>query len=324
MDVRRLRVLREVGLKGSFSAAAESLSFTPSAVSQQIALLEREAGTVLVDRGARGARLTAAGKVLVRHTESVLAQLAAARAELGDLADLRAGELALASFASAWSMLIPRSIARFRDAHPDIQLELVDAEPTESVAKLVAGEVDLAVVFEPNMAPQYDDRLDKTKLLADPLYAALPADHRLSRRRQLRLAELAEEAWVQPTQACATLVRKACASAGFEPRVAFESDDYQAIQGFVAAGVGVALIPALALFPPHEGVIVRPLVSGPARQISVLSAPAGYRSIAATAMIETLQQVAAAWTQETASNGASAVRRRSKSRPADGRVGVAR
>src|ERR671929_538128 len=148
LDVRRMRVLREVALQGSFSAAAEALSFTQSAVSQQIAALEREAGTVLVERSARGVRLTEAGEAVVRHTEAILARLAEAEAELEAIAGLRGGRLRLAAFESAGSTLMPLAIAAFRERHPAVELSMTLAEPEDSLPQLRAGELDIALTFD--------------------------------------------------------------------------------------------------------------------------------------------------------------------------------
>src|SRR3954463_13293735 len=147
LDVRRLRVLREVAVRGSFSAAAESLSFTQSAISQQIAALEREAGCTLVQRNARGVRLTEAGEALVRHAEAILARLGEAEAELEANAGVRRGPLRLAGFESACASLMPSAIAEFRAAHPGVELSLAMAEPEDSEPQLRAGEIDLALGF---------------------------------------------------------------------------------------------------------------------------------------------------------------------------------
>src|SRR4051812_39142944 len=156
LDVRRMRVLREVAVRGSFSAAAEALSFTQSAVSQQIAALEREVGTVLVQRNARGVRLTEAGEALVRHTDAVLARLAEAEAELEAIAGLRGGRLRLAAFESAAASLMPLAIAGFRAAHPGIELSLILAEPDTSAPMLKSGELDLALGFDSRVRPVVD------------------------------------------------------------------------------------------------------------------------------------------------------------------------
>src|ERR671926_1193458 len=145
LDVRRLRVLREVAAQGSFSAAAEKLGYTQSAVSQQVAALEREAGSTLIERNPRGLRLTDAGEALVRHADKILARLAEAEAELEAIAGLRGGRLRLATFPSAGATIMPEAIARFRERHPGVELTLEPAEPEPSMAKLRAGEVDLAL-----------------------------------------------------------------------------------------------------------------------------------------------------------------------------------
>ena len=145
-----MRVLREVAQRGSFSAAAEALSFTQSAVSQQIAALEREAGTTLVERSVRGIRLTDAGRALVRHTEAILGRLAEAEAELEAIAGLRGGRLRMASFESAGATLMPLAIATFRERHPAVELSLSLAEPMDSLPKLKSGELEIALTFDPN------------------------------------------------------------------------------------------------------------------------------------------------------------------------------
>src|SRR5213592_1609224 len=148
LDVRRMRVLREVAAQGSFSAAAEALSYTQSAVSQQIAALEREAGTTRVERSARGVRLTDAGRVLVDHADVILARLAAAEAELEAIAGLRGGRLRLTAFSSAGATIMPVAIARFRERHPAVELSLQLAEPPDALAQLKSGETDIALTIQ--------------------------------------------------------------------------------------------------------------------------------------------------------------------------------
>src|SRR5918911_48290 len=161
LDVRRMRVLREVARRGSFSAAAESLAYTQSAVSQQIAALEREAGTRLVERSARGVRLTDAGRALVEHTDVILARLADAEAELEAIAGLRGGRLRLASFPSAGATIMPEAIARFRERHPGVELTLEPAEPEPSMAKLRAGESDLILDLTVGFRTPNDDGVER-------------------------------------------------------------------------------------------------------------------------------------------------------------------
>jgi DNA-binding transcriptional LysR family regulator len=297
LDVRRMRVLREVAQRGSFSAAAEALSFTQSAVSQQIAALEREAGTTLVERSVRGIRLTDAGRALVRHTEAILGRLAEAEAELEAIAGLRGGRLRMASFESAGATLMPLAIATFRERHPAVELSLSLAEPMDSVPQLKSGELEIALSFDPNdVAVPSGESIEYVHLLDDPLYLALAPDHPLAHKRNLRLADLASDAWIEgtPNCACSAMLRRACERAGFAPRIAFESDDYAAIQGFVAAGVGVALIAELALTTVRDDIVIRSLGrETPIRRIHAAALAGGYRSPATTAMLEILTDVAA-------------------------------
>src|SRR5919205_4428336 len=148
LDVRRMRVLREVAVRGSFSAAAESLSFTQSAISQQIAALEREAGCTLVQRNARGIRLTEAGEALVRHADAILARLSEAEAELEAIAGLRGGRLRMAAFESAGATLMPLAIAEYRERHPLIELSMTLGEPEDTEPQLKSGDLDLALTFD--------------------------------------------------------------------------------------------------------------------------------------------------------------------------------
>jgi DNA-binding transcriptional LysR family regulator len=297
LDVRRMRVLREVAVRGSFSAAAEALSFTQSAISQQIAALEREAGTTLVQRSARGVRLTDAGEAVVRHAEAIMARLAEAEAELEAIAGLRGGRLRTASFESAASTLMPLAIAGFRAHHPAVELSMSLAEPEDSVPLLRSGELDLALVFESTAVPE-GDGIDRVHLLEDPMYLALPRDHPLAHRRRIRLEDLAGEAWVAGAADCECnrLISHACAAAGYQPRIAFETDDYTAMQGFVAAGVGVSLIAELGLRIVRDDIVVRDLGrETPARHIYAATLADGYRSPATQAMLEILQDVAAGY-----------------------------
>ena len=294
-----MRVLREVAQRGSFSAAAEALSFTQSAVSQQIAALEREAGTMLVERSVRGVRLTDAGRALVRHTDAILGRLAEAEAELEAIAGLRGGRVRMAAFESAGATLMPLAIAIFRERHPAVDLTLSLAEPGESLPKLKSGELELALSFEAKGVPAFaDDGIERTYLIDDPLYLALATDHPLAHKRNLRLADLPAEAWIggSPGCACNAMLLSACSGAGYEPRIVFESDDYAAIQGFVAAGVGVALIAELALTTIRDDVVIRSLGREmPLRRIYAATLAGGYRSPATTAMLDILVSAAAGY-----------------------------
>jgi DNA-binding transcriptional LysR family regulator len=299
LNLSRLRILAEVVTRGSFSAAAEALSYTQSAVSQAIARLEAETGTTLVVRDRRGVRPTAAGSTLVSHAHTIFAQVEAAEADLAAVMGLRAGRLRVASFPSGGATLMPMAVARFRRAHPDVALTLVEDEPEEIAPRLRSGELDLGLLFEfpgahargqgPGMG------LRSTLLLEDPMHVALPAEHPLVNKRRLTLEHLRDEQWVQTSASspCARHVVRSCLAAGFEPDVAFESDDYDTVQGLVAAGVGVALIPRLALTQVQSGIVVRPLQpSSPARRVTVATLPGAGVAPAARSMIQVLTDVA--------------------------------
>lgn len=294
-----MKVLREVARHGSFSAAADALSYTQSAVSQQIAALEKEAGAKLLERAPRGVRLTDSGRALVEHSDAILARLAAAEAELEDIAGLRAGRLRLASFSSAGATLVPLAIGTFRQRHPGIRMELVEADEQDSIPMLRAGELELALVFEPNLLPESAfDGIELVHLLDDEMYAVLPREHRLAGRRRLRLSDLAEESWIGtgPRCGCERFIEDECRRFGFEPDVAFSSEEYSTVQGLVAAGVGVALIPELGLHPVRDDVVVRSLGSeAPVRRILAAVPDAGYRSAATDEMVEIVKEVSASF-----------------------------
>src|SRR5919112_4438046 len=180
LDVRRMKVLREVAQRGSFSAAAEALSFTQSAISQQVAALERETGTKLVERGSRGIRLTQAGEVLVKHADAVLSRLSCAEEELQALAGLRGGRLSLSTFQSAGATLVPRAVAAFHQRYPDVELGLTQAEPEEATQLMREGNLDLAIVYGFDGIPGgLDEGLDAVHLIDDRYDVLLARDHPL-------------------------------------------------------------------------------------------------------------------------------------------------
>ena len=300
LDVKRLRILRAVAEHGSFKDAADALSYSQPRISQQIAALEREVGTTIVERGARGVRLTDAGRALVEHSDGILARVAAAEAELEAIAGLRGGRLRLASFPTAGATLVPLAIATFSRRHPAVELSLVEAEPEEALPRLKEGQVDMAMVFEYDALPRsvYEpsyDGLELRPLLDDPMYVALPVGHPLADRPDLRLEDLATEAWVQGDceGLCGAMHLSACKAAGFEPRVGFQSEDYNVVQGLVAAGVAISLIPELALSNLREDIVVRELAEhAPHRRVMAATLAGSYRSPAATAMLDVLEEAA--------------------------------
>jgi DNA-binding transcriptional LysR family regulator len=296
LDVKRLRVLREVAARGSFSAAADALYLSQSAVSQQVAALEREAGMSLLARTPKGPRLTDAGRALVRHADAALARLEEAEHELAAIAGLAAGELRLASFPSASVTLLTEGLSRFHRSHPAVRTSVSEGEPHETLPRLRSAEIDLAIVFDyPILPPGPEDRdTERVLLLTESMYVALPSDHRLARRRRVRLADLVDEAWmcgVRPSS-CGEAVVKACRDAGFEARIAVESDEYQVLQGYVAAGLGVTLLPDLALPTLRDDLVVRPTdPEAPKRRVWAATRVEGARSAATEAMVAILREV---------------------------------
>jgi DNA-binding transcriptional LysR family regulator len=300
LNLGRLRILQEVVTRGSFSAAAEALSYTQSAVSQAIARLESETGATLVVRDRRGVRPTAAGATLVEHAETIFAQVQTAESDLAAVLGVRGGRLRVASFPSAGATLMPLAVATFRARHPDVALTLAEGEPEEIAPRLRAGEFDLALLFEfPGMPERPGVGLRNLTLLEDPMHVALPATHPLAFEPELTLADLRDQDWVQTSEAspCARHVVRSCVAAGFEPNVTFESDDYETVQGLVAAGVGVALIPRLALTRVHPGIFVRELAPrSPVRKVIASTMQGPGVVPAAKTMIRELTEVARRYT----------------------------
>ena len=297
LDPRRLRVLREVAARGSFSAAAEALAFTQSAVSQQVAALEREAGIRLVERGVRPVRLTDAGHALLAHAEAVLARLDEAEQELGEIARLRRGRLRLASFPTAIATLVPRAVALFSQRHPDVDVTVIDDHGQGLVPRLARWELDLALVYEHEALPEPDIALERTHLLDDPFDLVVPDGHRLAGRASVALEELAGEAWIGggPDSAYGAVVLHTCRAAGFEPRFAFGSDDYNAVQAFVAVGLGIAVLPYLALVLVRPGLHRVRLTVPPVRRITAARLAASYQSAATASMLSILKETADAF-----------------------------
>ncbi len=295
-DPRHLRVLREVARTGSYSAAARELGYTQPAISQQMRALERVAGTPLVVRVGRRMRLTEAGEVLNRHAATILGALASAEEEVAALAGLRAGRVRVIAFPSGSSTLVPAAIARVTRSHPGLRVEFAEAEPPESLERLREGDCDIALAFSYDGDDSAQDAvadLTAVPLCADQLYAVLPAGHRLARRRRIRLADLAGERWIAGCPRCRGHLVQACAGVGFTPAITFSTDDVAVVQGLVASGLGVALLPGLALDSVHHpGVVARPVDPPSVRRIAAYTLPdlAAVRSIALA--LDSLREVA--------------------------------
>lgn len=296
LDTRRLRVLYEVARQGSFSAAAGALGYTQPAISRQIALLEQETGTMLLERHPGGARLTDAGELLVRHAQGILVRLQDAEDELGELLGLQSGRLRMSTISSAAATIMPAAIGEFRKRLPGVDLSVSVIDPGGILGSLRSGEIDLALTNDDSHFDLPD--IDAVHLFEEPMLMALPQEHRLAERSRLKLSDLAGESWMLgTTTACPDASRfiQACHGAGFDPQIAFHNDDYTAILGFVAAGVGVAPVPEMVLRDASKRVAIRPLVSHALSRPILASFPAGYRSGPAKAMLDILTRVSQRW-----------------------------
>ena len=302
-ELRHLQVFREVARLGSLSAAAESLAYTQPAVSQQMAALERRAGMSLLDRTTRGVRLTDAGQALLRHADAIVAEQTLAERELDAIAGLRGGRVRMASFPTAGAALVPAAVSLFSARYPDVSLSVLEAEPEESVPMLRAGELEVAIVATVGERPEeFGDLyvgIDLHHLLDEPRYVLLPPNHRLAGRRRLRLQDLADEVRIElartPTRQGRIYLAPGAEPNAGEPRVAFRSDDFNIVQGMVAAGAGVAVVPELALTNLRAEITIRNLASSaPTRTIATATLAGVHRSPATTALLELVTEVTAA------------------------------
>jgi DNA-binding transcriptional LysR family regulator len=295
LDLARLRIFREVAVRGSFTAAATALRLTQPAVSQQIAKLEKEMGAVLLDRSARSVAVTPPGRALLGHVDAVLARLDDARREVAALAHPDGGELALAAFPSASVTVVAALVAAWSAASREGCVRVSEADPPAALPGVIRGDFDLALAYDYALlrGPQ-DPRLHVTEVAHDPMAVALPTDHPLAGRNTVPLAALAGLAWVAPHDCgCHDALVLACGKAGFRPRIVTHTNDYLTMLGLVRAGVGVAVVPRLIAAGAgtvQEGVVLRPLARSPlVRTISVVGRTAGYGTPAVERMVRTVR-----------------------------------
>jgi DNA-binding transcriptional LysR family regulator len=297
-DPQRLRALALVLDLGSISAAASVLGYTQSAVSQQLAALEREVGTSLVDRSQRPLRATRAGASLRPHVERVLAALGGAEAAVEDLHG-GTPRLRLAAFPSALSSFVPTAVRDLRRTHSQLVVQVLQFETREAVERLRGGDADLAVVHHiPGVAVPETAGLQRRRLLVDHLYMVVPEGHRLARRDAVSVTDLEAEPLILPRRDTPagrfrSLVEHLCAQAGFEPRVAYELDDLPAAQAFVAAGIAVVPMHGLILATLPPGATARPLAERPAGSRTIEAvAPAAARTPVVDDLLDRLADAA--------------------------------
>ena len=300
IEVRRLRVLRALADHGTVTAAAEVLHLTPSAVSQQLAALESEVGQELLERRGRRVAITSAGRLLLSHTDTILTEVERAEEAMRLHADGATGELRIAAFATAISLLVAPSFARLRESTPGLRLVVRDAEGHQGITQLLDGEVELAVAVEHRGSPRPDDeRLTRIPLYAEPFVAVLPSDHPAAATEKVDLASLSGDDWVTPSvgNPVRDVVLLACEQAGFQPRIVHHSDDFRSVAALVAAGAGVSLVPRLALRDSNPGAaVIRPLTDpAPVRRVFAAVRPgrADHPLVAATiaALVEAAEQL---------------------------------
>jgi DNA-binding transcriptional LysR family regulator len=294
VELRHLLALQAIAEHGSFGRAARALGYTQSAISQQVAALERAVGEKLIERpgGPRPVSLTEAGQLLLRHAEAIVARMKAAQADLAAFSEGAAGPLRIGTYQSVSARLLPTLVRRFKEAFPKVEIQLSEsAIDDELEARLERGEVDLSFV----MLPMNEAPLEATQLIVDPYVLLVPADSRLAgRAKPPSLKEIAKEPLIGYRQ-CRSMaaVETAIRRAGAEPRIVFRSDDNGTVQGLVGAGIGVALVPRLTL-QPTDGVEVIDLADLlPPRLVGIAWHRDRYRTPAARAFVETAQDLCA-------------------------------
>lgn len=299
-DARELRVVKAIADEGSITGAALALGFSQPAVSQQLKRLEQRLGVAIVERVGRSVRLTDAGRILARHAPAVTTALDAAAGELAELRGLRAARVRLVGFPSASPTIVPRLLADLAQRHPGISLTYVEAEPPEAVEAVREDRTDIALTF--SYPGDRDDPhgssargLAVQTVGADELLAVLPAEHPAATAEIIDVATLADDDWIAGCPRCRGHLLELCGRAGFAPRIAFETDNFVAVEGLVAQGIGVATLPRMAVesFPQLPGVAVVPLPAGEQRRIHTVTARGADRVPAVRATLDALARLIA-------------------------------
>ncbi|MFL6182316.1 MAG: LysR family transcriptional regulator [Actinomycetes bacterium] len=261
LELRQLTVLEAIARAGSMAGAARALHYSQPTVAHHLAALESHLGVELVSRSTRGANLTDLGQLFLEHADAVLDRLRSAEAEVKALARHGVATLRIGTFPTAGAHVLPRAVAALQ-VRTDVRVELHEAEPPELVERLLARELHCALIYDDPESPVHvQEEISRVSLFDDPFRLVLPASHPLAERRSVGLSDLVEDGWMMsrdPDEPGDAALRAACAAEGFAPRPVLRTDDYDVMFGFVAAGVGVALVPQMALVE-RDGVVVRPL-----------------------------------------------------------------
>jgi len=302
IEIKHLRLLEALSVHRSMSAAARELGYSQSAVTQQIQLLESQLGTPLVVRSRAGVQLTDAGEVLVRHGAGVLASIKLAEAEVDAVAGLRSGRVRITCFPSAAATILPRALGSVSKEHPGLSFTLTESEPPSAIEALRSGECDIAIVYEHVTDGIVDEKQFTlqagevaTKLIDEHVHVAMPLDHPAAGERSVTMADLQESRWIAGCPECRGHLVGAGAQAGFAPDIAFETDDYIALQGLAAAGLGVALVSDLMLAATRRepNLLLKRLSPESVRVISAVSTESLLRVPGVQQTVLALQAVAA-------------------------------
>ena len=268
LELRQLTVLQAIARAGSLAGAARALHHSQPTVAHHLAALESHLGVELVSRTTRGATLTDLGQLFLGHAEAVLDRLGSAEAEVKALARHGVATLRIGTFPTAGAHVLPRAVAAL-EVRTGVRVELHEAEPPELIDRLLAHELHCALIYDdPDNPVHVLEGVEVTALFDDPFRVVLPASHRLAGRQRVAIADLADDGWMMsrdPEEPGDAALRAACAAEGFVPRPVLRTDDYDVMFGFVAAGVGVALVPQMALVE-RDGVVVRPLAGAQLRR----------------------------------------------------------
>jgi DNA-binding transcriptional LysR family regulator len=302
LDLKRLTIFREVARRRSFSAAADALNYSQPAISHQISRLELEVGAQLLTRGtARGSvALTEAGSLLLARAETLLDAAASAEAELAVLTGAGRAEVRLGAFATASATIVAEAIGDLRRLGFGTRLTLIEGEAAETLEALRARTIDVGVVFDDARNPlPVDPAVSLTYRLDDPMLLALPRGHRLAAAESVSLTDLRDEDWIEGAgeeTPCSLILIAACQDAGFEPRIAFNSGNFEVVQQLVAAGVGCALVPQLAVRAAHPGLAIRRLGDAePVRRVALAVRSDAVRPPEVEAVLERLEAACARW-----------------------------
>ncbi len=279
LDVRRLRLLCDLSRLGTIAAVARAHTYTPSAVSQQLSALEREAGVPLLERTGRRVTFTAAGRVLVRHAEEVLAALEQASAALAAAATGPSGPLRIGAFPTAVRTLLPAALVALGREHPALELMVTELDPAAVPAALRDRRLDVGLTQDYDVAPAPPTpELDDVPLLDETVYLAAPATTDAG-----SLSDVRDAAWIlaSPGTLCHTVTLHICRTAGFAPRARHHADDFATVLGLVAAGQGVSIVPQLAAADPPAGVRLVPLAIRRRTRIAYRRGAATHPAVAA-------------------------------------------